>query len=88
MNAQSFNAHMVSGFDPMRVDDGDSNCNRHRCLWHPSGPKPLTLTSMVAVCLPMPVWSCSKTSMTNSVSRATWRPCYRTRAMHDGSTLP
>src|SRR4051812_27068461 len=63
------------------------NFNQPCCIWRQWGPKQLILTSMVAACRPMPVWSCLKTSMTHWGSPVLSRPCCRTRAMRVASTL-
>ena len=61
MNASSPQAYTIPGVDSMQADIASTS----HFIWHRLGTKPLTSTSMADACLPMPVWSCSKTPMTN-----------------------
>ena len=72
MNASNPRAYTLSGIDACRP------MAHPHCNWHRAGTKPLTSTSQGDVCLPMPVWSCAKTLMSNSVSRERSPPCCRT----------
>jgi len=87
MNASSSKAPTISGCDAMPADRTPPRQPTPLPL-APVGGKAVERDCEGVDCLPMPVSSGSKTSLTNSASRATWRPYAKTRVIHAVSPSP